>query len=138
MVFVFEMDQNTMLEYLSPRYTIITKKKEPWKMTYSNNTVLVVMTCSILCTFGLTEALWIISIKAVHQKNSLYVSPELLYLYLSESFESMKSVMKVPGSLWNVRYCLKSVVDYVGVAINVLKENKLGIQNNFFFPWGFY
>ncbi len=104
-------------------------------MTYSNNTVLVVMTCSILCTFGLTEALWIISIKAVHQKNSPYVSPELLYLYLSESFESMKSVMKVPGSLWNVRYCLKSFVDYV--AINVLKENKLGIQNNFFFPWGY-
>ncbi len=105
-------------------------------MTYSNNTVLVVMTCSILCTFGLTEALWIISIKAVHQKNSPYVSPELLYLYLSESFESMKSVMKVPGSLWNVRYCLKSFVDYV--AINVLKENKLGIQNNFFFHGDIY
>ncbi len=78
-------------------------------MTYSNNTVLVVMTGSILCTFGLTEALWIIGIKAVHQKYSPYVSPERLYLNLSESFESMKSVMKVPGSLWNVRYCLKSL-----------------------------
>lgn len=65
------------------------------------------------------------------------MSPELLYLYLSESFESMKSMMKVPGSLWNVRICLKSFVDYVGVAINVLKENKLGIQKkNFFFFHG--
>lgn len=40
--------------------------------------------------------------------------------------------MKVPGSLWNVRYFLKSFVDYVGAAINVLKENKLEIENNFF------
>lgn len=107
-------------------------------MTYSNNTVLVVMTCSILCSFGLTEALLIISIKAVHQKNSPYVSPELLYLYLSKSFESIKSVMKVPGSLWNVRYCLKSFVDYVGVAIKVLKENKLGIQKKNFFSMGIF
>lgn len=76
-------------------------------MTYSSNTVLVEITCEILSTFGLTEALRIICIKAVRQKNSPYVSPELLYLYLSES---MKSVIKVPGSLWNVRYCLKSFV----------------------------
>lgn len=53
------------------------------------------MTCSILCTFGLTEALWIVCIKAVHQKNSPYVSPELLYCtsasHLSQWNQSEKS-----------------------------------------------
>lgn len=92
-------------------------------MTYSSNTVLVVITCEILSTFGLTEALRKISIKAVRQKNSPYVSPELLHLYLSES---MKSVIKVPGSLWNVRYCLKSFVDYVEVAVNGNGNTKRG------------
>lgn len=89
-------------------------------MKYSSNTVLVGITCSIRSSFGLTEALC--------QKNSPYVSPELLYLYLS------KSIRNVPGSFWNVCYCLKSFVDYVEVAVNVL--NKMGIQKEEIFFHG--